>query len=142
MSRQNKVNPGMYTQRGRLSQDDIARELARQRAAVEPPHGWKPEQNNPFQAPPEPKEDDAESGEQAAAPEPAKTAKKKPVRVKAKTAKPALKAKTATKTVRRTTAKAAGKAKTVKAKTSKAKTGKAKSVKRAKPATRAKAAKR
>ena len=141
MSRQNKVNPGMYTQRGRLSQDDIARELARQRAAVEPPHGWKPERNNPFQAPPEPKEDDAES-EQDAAPEPAKTAKKKPVRVKAKTAKPALKAKTARKTVRSATAKAAGKAKTVKAKTSKAKTGKAKSVKRAKPATRAKAAKR
>jgi hypothetical protein len=27
MSRQNKVNPGMYTQRGRLTQDDAAREL-------------------------------------------------------------------------------------------------------------------
>lgn len=137
MSRQNKVNPGMYTQRGRLSQDDIARELARQRAAVEPPHGWKPEQNNPFQAPPEPKEDDAESGEQAAAPEPAKTAKKKPVRVKAKTAKPALKAKTAARTVKAKRPKAA---KTVKPKSSR--TVKAKTVRRAKPATRAKAAKR
>ena len=137
MSRQNKVNPGMYTQRGRLSQDDIARELARQRAAVEPPHGWKPEQNNPFQAPPEPKEDDAESGEQAAAPEPAKTAKKKPVRVKAKAARPALKAKTAARTVKAKRPKAA---KTVKPKRSR--TVKAKTVRRAKPATRAKSAKR
>ena len=34
MSRQNKVNPGMYTQRGRLTQDDAARELKRQRV------GW------------------------------------------------------------------------------------------------------
>lgn len=31
MSRQNKVNPGMYTQRGRLAQDDAAREMKRQR---------------------------------------------------------------------------------------------------------------
>ena len=29
MSSQNKVNPGMYTQRGRLTQDDAAREIAR-----------------------------------------------------------------------------------------------------------------
>jgi len=32
MSRQNKVNPGMYTQRGRLAQDDAAREIAKQRS--------------------------------------------------------------------------------------------------------------
>ena len=31
MSRQNKVNPGMYTQRGRLTQDDAAREMKKQR---------------------------------------------------------------------------------------------------------------
>jgi hypothetical protein len=31
MSRQNKVNPGIYTQRGRLTQDDAARELRKQR---------------------------------------------------------------------------------------------------------------
>ena len=31
MSKQNKVNPGMYTQRGRLTQDDAARELRKQR---------------------------------------------------------------------------------------------------------------
>ncbi len=33
MSRENKVNPGMYTQRGRLTQDDAARELRKQSAA-------------------------------------------------------------------------------------------------------------
>ena len=32
MSRQNKVNPGTYTQRGRLTQDDAARELRKQSA--------------------------------------------------------------------------------------------------------------
>ncbi len=36
MSRQNKVNPGMYTQRGRLAQDDAARELQRQRSVGAP----------------------------------------------------------------------------------------------------------
>jgi hypothetical protein len=30
MSRQNKVNPGIYTQRGRLAQDDAARERRKQ----------------------------------------------------------------------------------------------------------------
>ena len=34
MSRENKVNPGKYTQAGRLSQDDSAREMVRQRASV------------------------------------------------------------------------------------------------------------
>lgn len=33
MSRVNKVNPGKYTQRGRLSPDDSAREMAKQRQA-------------------------------------------------------------------------------------------------------------
>jgi hypothetical protein len=31
MSKQNKVNPGNYTQAGRLSQDDTAREMKKQR---------------------------------------------------------------------------------------------------------------
>lgn len=35
MSKQNKVNPGSYTQAGRLSQDDVAREVKKQRE-VEP----------------------------------------------------------------------------------------------------------
>ena len=41
MSRQNKVNPGMYTQRGRLTQDDAARELRKQ-SATGSPHTWQP----------------------------------------------------------------------------------------------------
>ena len=41
MSRQNKVNPGMYTQRGRLTQDDAARELRKQ-SAFGSPHTWQP----------------------------------------------------------------------------------------------------
>ena len=41
MSRQNKVNPGMYTQRGRLTQDDAARELRKQSASG-PPRPWQP----------------------------------------------------------------------------------------------------
>ena len=40
MSRQNKVNPGMYTQRGRLTQDDAARELRKQ-SAITSPHTWQ-----------------------------------------------------------------------------------------------------
>ena len=41
MSRQNKVNPGMYTQRGRLTQDDVAREWRKQ-SALGSPHTWQP----------------------------------------------------------------------------------------------------
>ena len=41
MSRHNKVNPGMYTQRGRLTQDDAARELAKQRS-IGSEHTWQP----------------------------------------------------------------------------------------------------
>ena len=41
MSRQNKVNPGRYTQRGRLTQDDAARELRKQ-SATGSPHTWQP----------------------------------------------------------------------------------------------------
>jgi hypothetical protein len=36
MSKQNKVNPGSYTQAGRLSQDDVAREMKKQREAAAP----------------------------------------------------------------------------------------------------------
>jgi len=41
MSRQNKVNPAHYTQRGRLTQDDAARELTRQRS-IGSQHTWQP----------------------------------------------------------------------------------------------------
>jgi len=40
MSRQNKVNPGMYTQRGRLTQDDAAREVRKQ-SAIGSPYTWQ-----------------------------------------------------------------------------------------------------
>jgi hypothetical protein len=36
MSRQNKVNPGTYTQAGRLSPDDTAREMKKQRELGSP----------------------------------------------------------------------------------------------------------
>lgn len=36
MSRVNKVNPGQYTQAGRLTQDEAARELKKQRDAGSP----------------------------------------------------------------------------------------------------------
>jgi hypothetical protein len=36
MSRQNKVNPGTYTQAGRLTPDDAARELKKQREVASP----------------------------------------------------------------------------------------------------------
>jgi hypothetical protein len=51
MSRQNKVNPGMYTQRGRLTQDDAARELKRQRE-VGSQHTWQPVQKDQMPRPP------------------------------------------------------------------------------------------
>lgn len=44
MSRQNKVNPGMYTQRGRLTQDDAAREISKQRV-LGSEHTWQPVQH-------------------------------------------------------------------------------------------------
>ena len=47
MSRQNKVNPGMYTQRGRLTQDDAARELKRQRT-IGSEHTWQPSKKDHF----------------------------------------------------------------------------------------------
>jgi hypothetical protein len=34
MSRENKVNPGQYTQRGRLTADENAQEMSKQRASV------------------------------------------------------------------------------------------------------------
>jgi hypothetical protein len=39
MSRENRVNPGMYTQAGRLTPDDAARELAKQRHPLNGGHG-------------------------------------------------------------------------------------------------------
>jgi hypothetical protein len=80
MSRQNKVNPGMYTQRGRLTQDDAAREIAKQRS-VGSEHTWQPVQRD--QEPrltSESEGDDEDAG--VAAPD--ESAEKKPARVTAK----------------------------------------------------------
>jgi colicin import membrane protein len=83
MSRQNKVNPGMYTQRGRLAQDDAAREIAKQRS-IGSEHTWQPVKRDHQQVPPSKSagaDDDSEAEERAPTP-------KKPARVLAKT-KPA-----------------------------------------------------
>ena len=145
MSRQNKVNPGMYTQRGRLTQDDFARELKQQREAgsAQP---WPPEQQHePFHFRETPKADDAADGEQDR--EPAKPVQKQPARVRAKTAKkpartaaakPAVKAKKAT-TVKRKSAKRAKPATRAKAAPRATSATRAKAAKRAKPSSRAKA---
>jgi hypothetical protein len=83
MSRQNKVNPGMYTQRGRLTQDDAAREIAKQRN-VGSPNTWQPVQRDhqpPMMHEPEAAEaDDRLDGDQAAAPA---AIEKAPARAKA-----------------------------------------------------------
>ena len=38
MSKENKVNPGQYTQAGRLTQDETAREMKKQRETSSPSH--------------------------------------------------------------------------------------------------------
>lgn len=98
MSRQNKVNPGKYTQAGRLSQDDAAREMMRQRASIASrnhhdagPPPWETSQ------PAAPVRDEDEGDTQAAvepAPKPAKRAAKsrrRTVATKARAAKSAAK---------------------------------------------------
>jgi hypothetical protein len=64
MSRQNKVNPGTYTQRGRLTQDDGARELRKQNA-LGSSHTWPPAENNAMPRPTRP--GDAGRGTETAA---------------------------------------------------------------------------
>ncbi len=135
MSRQNKVNPGMYTQRGRLTQDDAARELKRQRS-IGSQHTWQPVQKDamPRLAPKQPIVGGAETSEDndnmAAAPA---TAKQRPApRVTKKAspkAAPSVKAK-------------AAKSKSGKTKTATTKrkvSGKAKAGRAAKPAAKAQA---
>ena len=79
MSRQNKVNPGMYTQRGRLTQDDAARELAKQRS-IGSEHTWQPVKRDA-----KPRlESQTEGNDDQVADEPGETAAEKPARVTAK----------------------------------------------------------
>ena len=75
MSRQNKVNPGQYTQRGRLTPDDAARELKRQRS-MGSEHTWQPVQKDQMPA--------------ASAKKAAKTAKPKAKAAATKTARKAV----------------------------------------------------
>ena len=81
MSRQNKVNPGMYTQRGRLTQDDAAREIAKQRS-VGSEHTWQPVQRD--QEPRLTSESEGGDEEDAANVAPDESAEKTPTRVTAK----------------------------------------------------------
>ena len=109
MSRQNKVNPGMYTQRGRLTQDDAARELKRQRS-IGSEHTWQPSKKDQFPRLASSNDDavlgaetsgDNESGEKQSTTAKSKTAMKTAGKAKAaKAAKPAAK-RAATKTVRK-----------------------------------------
>lgn len=137
MSKHNKVNPGMYTQRGRLTQDDAAREIARQRT-VSAPHTWQHGQiDKVFHfkgSEPVAREEEIET------PTPKKRSAKKaaPVKARAKSPvrKPALAAKkTSKKTAKKTmkAAKTTRKAKTTARKTSGAK---AKAAKRSAPKRR------
>lgn len=80
MSRQNKVNPGMYTQRGRLTQDDAAREIAKQRS-VGSEHTWQPVQRDQEPRPPSDAEGDEEDAGVVA---PNEKTEKSPPRVAAK----------------------------------------------------------
>ena|SRR5688572_26596717 len=63
MSKQNKVNPGRYTQRGRLTQDDAAREFARQRS-IGSQHTWQPVKKD-MMSRPAPRDEDGEAPEDA-----------------------------------------------------------------------------
>ena len=78
MSKQNKIHPAHYTQRGRLTQDDAAREVARQRS-IGAPHRWRPAEKTTMPGLPFKSEDAGRSaetlestGSQEAGPFPAK----------------------------------------------------------------------
>ena len=130
MSRQNKVNPGMYTQRGRLTQDDAARELRKQ-SAIGSPHTWQPvntKRRPPLAAVSHAARETDTSGGNDKMVEPPQVETRAASRVTrnmtaAKAAPSNAKAKAAkAKTARRKSQTAAGKAKAGKAKTGKAKT--------------------
>jgi hypothetical protein len=140
MSRQNKVNPGMYTQRGRLTQDDVARELKRQRT-IGSQHTWQPVQRDQMPRPPaKPDESDTDRDASEAATavvkEPARAKAAKPAAAKsAKPAKRAAKAasrKPAKPAAGKTAAKKATATKRGKAKTARAATPKVKAARRRK----------
>jgi hypothetical protein len=105
MSRQNKVNPGIYTQRGRLAQDDAAREIAKQRS-VGSEHTWQPVQRDHEPRPTSEFEGDEDETTDTAA------ANKKADRIPARVAKkPAAARKTETRKSAKKTATPAGRVK-------------------------------
>ena len=118
MSRQNKVNPGTYTQRGRLTQDDAARELQKQNA-LGSPHTWQPVKKNAMRRPARPG-DAGRSTESAADDagheETSPTVETRPASrvTKKKTATKAAPAKLSKTVTSNTATKAAGKAKAAK----------------------------
>jgi hypothetical protein len=120
MSRHNKVNRDRYTQRGRLTPDDAARELHKMRQAGSQ-HTWQPvkkDQLPRLESKPEPSDEGTETTEDSNAGETAPKAAK-------------------TGAARKSAAKPnSGKAKTAKAKTGKAKTGRTTAAKSAKSATK------
>ena len=127
MSRQNKVNPGMYTQRGRLTQDDAARELRKQNA-LGSPHTWQQVKKNAMPRPAQ--AGDARRGTETAADD-AGQEETSPT-VETRPASRTTKKKTATKSA------PANLSKTVKRNTATKAAGKAQAAKPAKPtATRA-----
>lgn len=143
MSRQNKVNPGMYTQRGRLTQDDAARELRKQRE-IGSQHTWQPvkkDQLPRFESKKENSDEATEtSGDTTGENNTPAADNVQPTKRMMKTkATPKAKAKAAQpKTAKAGARKTAAKAKTSKARTGTAKTGKAKTGQAAKSASKAK----
>ena len=112
MSRQNKVNPGMYTQRGRLTQDDAARELRKQ-ASIGSQHTWQPVKKNALpRLDPKDRAAGTETTEDKDSNQETVSAPMKPMAAKAR----ATKAKTATKTAKVKTTTTGGKAKKTAAK--------------------------
>jgi hypothetical protein len=63
MSKQNKVNPGTYTQAGRLSPDDTARETKKQRELASPDSQAQPHQHEPKRVTKKDKADEEEEPE-------------------------------------------------------------------------------
>ena len=74
MSKQNKVNPGRYTQRGRLTQDDAARAFAQQRTLTSS-YTAQPTKKNAVFEPASPVAEAPDEVKSAEAPQPTKTAR-------------------------------------------------------------------
>ena len=131
MSRQNKVNPGMYTQRGRLTQDDAARELRKQ-SATRSPHTWQPvnTRTRPGLAP----AGDADRDTERSADN--ETMVETSPQVETRPASRVTRDRTAAKAAPSNAKAKAAKAQTARARTSKSTTGKAKSGKATAPASK------